>query len=82
MLQYTRTSAEEIQLKKLQELAQEAFVEQLRGQVQASPFRSLLVVVHGFREAYPSALRKTAFLAHVLAINTPVLLFDWPGNQG
>ena len=35
-----------------------------------------------FREAYPSALRKTAFLAHVLDINTPVLVFDWPGDQG
>ncbi|MEA2080175.1 MAG: alpha/beta fold hydrolase, partial [Pseudomonadota bacterium] len=42
----------------------------------------LLVVVHGFRERYPSALRKTAFLGHVLDINAPVLLFDWPGDQG
>jgi esterase/lipase superfamily enzyme len=50
--------------------------------VQKSPHRALLVVVHGFREAYPSALRKTAFLGHVLDINAPVLLFDWPGNQG
>ncbi|MDJ0941860.1 MAG: alpha/beta fold hydrolase [Kiloniellales bacterium] len=59
-----------------------AFVAQLRDQVQASPYRSVLVVVHGFREAFPSALRKTAFLGHVLDINTPVLVFDWPGNQG
>ena len=44
--------------------------------------RSLLVVVHGFREAFDSGLRKTAFLGHVLDINSPVLLFDWPGNQG
>jgi esterase/lipase superfamily enzyme len=41
-----------------------------------------LVVVHGYKEAFPSALRKTAFLSHVLDVNTPVLLFDWPGNQG
>jgi len=38
--------------------------------------------VHGFRERYPSALRKTAFLGHVLDINAPVLVFDWPGDQG
>ena len=44
--------------------------------------RALLVVVHGFRERYPSALRKTAFLGHVLDIYAPVLVFDWPGNQG
>jgi esterase/lipase superfamily enzyme len=42
----------------------------------------LLVVIHGFRERFPSALRKTAFVASVLDINTPVMVFDWPGNQG
>jgi len=73
---------EEIQLERLRTLEREQLVEELRVQVAASPFRSLLLVVHGFREAYPSALRKTAFVAHVLDIDTPVLLFDWPGNQG
>jgi esterase/lipase superfamily enzyme len=71
-----------IQIESLQTLEREALVDQLREQVEASPDRSLLVVVHGFRERYPSALHKTAFLAHVLDINTPVLLFDWPGDQG
>lgn len=51
---------EEIKLKALQELDQSAFVAHLRGLVQESPRRSLWVVVHGFREAFPSALRKTA----------------------
>ena len=73
---------EEIQLNRVQTLEQTAFVEQLRRQVESSTYRSLLIVVHGFREAFSSALRKTAFLAHVLDIDTPVLLFDWPGNQG
>jgi esterase/lipase superfamily enzyme len=73
---------EEIKLERLRALEREQLVAELRAQVEASPFRSLLVVVHGFRESYPSALRKTAFLAHVLDIDTPVLLFDWPGDQG
>jgi len=73
---------EEINLHDIQSLQREALVASLRQQVQASPYKSLLVVVHGFREAFPSALRKTAFLAHVLDINTPVLVFDWPGDQG
>ncbi|MEE9231009.1 MAG: alpha/beta fold hydrolase, partial [Acidobacteriota bacterium] len=73
---------EEIKLKDVQTLDQANFVQQIRKLVQESPLRSLLVVVHGFREAFPSALRKTAFLGHVLDINTPVLLFDWPGDQG
>lgn len=73
---------EEIKLRDVQALEQTAFVEKLRRFVQASPHRSLLVVVHGFREAFVSGLRKTAFLGHVLDINSPVLVFDWPGNQG
>jgi esterase/lipase superfamily enzyme len=73
---------EEIRLESVRSFEREQLVRELRAQVEASPYRSLLIVVHGFREAYPSALRKTAFLAHVLDIDTPVLLFDWPGNQG
>ena len=73
---------EEIRLLDVSTLRREMFVEKLREQVRQSPRRSLLLVVHGFREAFPSALRKTAFLAHVLDINTPVVVFDWPGDQG
>lgn len=73
---------EEIRLLDVKALERRAFVESLREQVAKSPYRSLLLVVHGFREAFPSALRKTAFLAHVLDINTPVVVFDWPGDQG
>jgi esterase/lipase superfamily enzyme len=58
------------------------FDTELRQQVQASPLRSILINVNGFRERFPSALRKTAFLSHVLDINSPVLVFDWPGDQG
>jgi esterase/lipase superfamily enzyme len=73
---------EEIQLHDVQSLSRPAFVGELREQVLASSYGSLLVVVHGYRETFPSALRKTAFLSHVLDIDTPVLLFDWPGDQG
>ncbi len=73
---------EEIQLVDVRPQEKEAFLTRIRQQVQESSYKSLLVVVHGFRESYPSALRKTAFLAHVLDINTPVLVFDWPGDQG
>ncbi len=73
---------EEIQIDQISELDRATFVERVRELVEKSPYRSLLVVVHGFREAFPSALRKTAFLGHVLDINSPMLLFDWPGNQG
>ena len=73
---------EEIRLKAVRPLLLPGFSGELREQVLASAYQSLLVVVHGYRETFPSALRKTAFLAHVLDIDTPVLLFDWPGDQG
>ncbi len=73
---------EEIKLQRVEALERAAFVGQVQQLVRESPYRALLVVVHGFREAFPSALRKTTFLGHVLDINSPVLLFDWPGNQG
>ena len=73
---------EEITLTDVRELERAAFVEQLASYVANSPRKSLLIVVHGFREGFPSALRKTAFLGHVLDIDSPTLVFDWPGNQG
>jgi esterase/lipase superfamily enzyme len=73
---------EEIRLNQVKLLREEAMISELRSQVEASPFRSLLININGFRERFPSALRKTAFLAHVLDIDTPMLVFDWPGDQG
>jgi len=52
---------EEIGLNSVNTIAQADFVEQLRAQVANSPHRALLIVLHGFREGYESALRKTAF---------------------
>jgi esterase/lipase superfamily enzyme len=73
---------EEIRLRDVRALAEAEFIGELREQVHRSPERSLLVNVNGFRERFPSALRKTAFLAHVLDIDSPLLVFDWPGDQG
>jgi esterase/lipase superfamily enzyme len=73
---------EEIQLKQVESLNRVDFIAEVQKQVQASPLRSLLINVNGFREGFPSALRKTAFLGHVLDIDTPALVFDWPGDQG
>jgi esterase/lipase superfamily enzyme len=65
-----------------QELTNEAFQSKLHQAVQASPQKSVLIIVWGFRDWFESAALKTAYTAYGLDINTPVLLFDWPGNQG
>lgn len=63
-------------------LSQDTFRDQLKKAVQESPGKSLLVIVWGFRDWFQSAALKTAYTAYTLDINTPVLLFDWPGNMG
>ena len=73
---------EEIQLDQVKSLQEDAMISEIRSQVEASPGKSLLININGFRERFPSALRKTAFLAHVLDIDTPMMVFDWPGDQG
>jgi len=65
-----------------QELPQTDFKLKLKQAVKASPHQSLLIIIWGFRDWFQSAALKTAYTSYVLDINTPVLLFDWPGNQG
>jgi esterase/lipase superfamily enzyme len=65
-----------------QALAQDEALARLRMAVQGSPRKSLLVIVWGYRDWFRSAALRTAYTAYVLDIDTPVLLFDWPGNQG
>ena len=72
---------EEVAITSQRSLAREELVRQVRDMVEQSPHRSLLLIVHGYRERFVSALRKTAFVSHVLDINTPVMVFDWPGDQ-
>lgn len=73
---------EEIRIENVRPLEQADFVADLRAMVAASPQRALLMMVHGFRTDFDLALRATAFLAHILDVDAPILVFDWPGNQG
>lgn len=73
---------EEIRILDIRRLEPAGMLQELNEVVDRSPGRSMLIVIHGFRERFPSALRKTAFVASVLDIDTPVLVFDWPANQG
>ena len=73
---------EEIKILDVRSLERADFVAQVRAMVADSPHRGLLLLVHGFRTDFDFALRGTAFLANVLDINAPVMVFDWPGNQG
>jgi esterase/lipase superfamily enzyme len=63
-------------------LDSDAFMKQLSEAVKASPHNSLLVVVFGYKDGYEATAIKAAYFAYLLDVNTPVLLFDWPGDQG
>ena len=72
----------ELDVAGIRRVGEDESLARLREAVQASPHKSVLIIVWGFRDWFQSAALKTAYTAYVLDINTPVLLFDWPGNQG
>lgn len=59
-----------------------SFYKKLSESVSNSPNKSVLVIVWGFRDWFESASLKTAYTGYILDINTPIVLFDWPGNMG
>lgn len=58
-----------------------AFINSLSEAVENSPHKSLLVLVYGFKDNFELTATKAAYFAYLLDVDTPVLLFDWPGDQ-
>ena len=70
-----------LQIQDTRELEPDVFTDQLSAAVNASPHKSLLVLVFGFKDGFEATALKAAYFAYLLDVNTPVLLFDWPGDQ-
>lgn len=70
-----------IGLRSATQLDDKAFIRKVSEAVEASPHRSLLIVVFGYMDGYEATAIKAAYFAYLLDVNTPVLLFDWPGDQ-
>ena len=62
-------------------MSDEDFMKQLSDAVEKSPHQSLLVLIYGFKDNFEMTATKAAYFAYLLDVNTPVLLFDWPGDQ-
>jgi esterase/lipase superfamily enzyme len=62
-------------------LDDEIFIKNLSDAVQASPHKSLMVLVFGYKDNFEATAIKASYFTYILDINTPVLLFDWPGDQ-
>jgi esterase/lipase superfamily enzyme len=63
-------------------MAPSPFFAQLRAGMERSPHRSVLILVWGWKERWLTAAAKTAYVSYMLDIGTPVVVFDWPANQG
>ena len=70
-----------IGVQKNQLLEEDIFIKQLDEAVKASPHHSLLVLVFGFKDNFEFTAIKAGYFMYLLDVNTPVLLFDWPGDQ-
>ncbi|MGB2706236.1 MAG: alpha/beta hydrolase [Candidatus Omnitrophota bacterium] len=70
-----------IEMQDVSELGSGDFMQQLGAAVKNSPHNSLLVVAFGYKDDFEITAIKAAYFAYLLDVNTPVLLFDWPGDQ-
>ena len=70
-----------IGVQEVSKLADEAFIKELSDAVAASPHKSLMIAVFGYKDNFETTAIKTSYFTYLLDINTPVLLFDWPGDQ-
>ena len=67
---------------KRQRMEPDSFFAQLRAASDRSPHHSVLIMVWGWKERWPTAAAKSAYVSYLLDIDTPVIVFDWPANQG
>lgn len=72
---------EMIGIESLEKLQEDAFIKELADALKASPHNSLLVIIHGYKDNFEFNAIKSAYFSYLLDINTPVLMFDWPGDQ-
>ncbi|NQT22807.1 MAG: alpha/beta hydrolase [Candidatus Omnitrophica bacterium] len=70
-----------MEVQKIQNMEENVFMKELADAVNASPHNSLMVLVFGYKDSFELTAIKAAYFAYLLDINTPVLLFDWPGDQ-
>jgi esterase/lipase superfamily enzyme len=70
-----------LEVERVNTMREEEFMREIRSQVEASPEKSLLVIVFGYMDDFGSNAIKAGWFAYMLDVDTPVLLFDWPGDQ-
>ncbi len=70
-----------VTIKKIDRLDEALFLKNVSDAVATSPHNSLMVLIFGYEQSFEDSAINAAFFSYLLDINTPVLLFDWPGDQ-
>ncbi len=65
----------------IERLGDDDFIKSISQAVRESPHQSLLVLAYGFKDSFELTAVKAAYFTYLLDVDTPVLLFDWPGDQ-
>jgi len=71
----------EIGLANIEKVDIDVLANNVREAIDKSPHKSLLVLVFGFKDDFHSIAIEAAYYSYMLDVNTPILLFDWPGDQ-
>ena len=71
----------EMGIQSVKPFSEDVLIENLKKAVKTSPHKSIMVLVMGFKDDFSSVAIEAAYSAYMLDVNTPVLLFDWPGDQ-
>lgn len=70
-----------IGIQEVSEFSEEDFMNRLAAEIEDSPQKSLLVIVFGYKDDFDTTAIKAAYFTYLLDADTPILLFDWPGDQ-
>jgi esterase/lipase superfamily enzyme len=71
----------DVGIEKVEKMADEDFIKNLSAAVENSPHKSLLVFVYGYQDNFEMTAIKASYFAYLFDVNTPILLFDWPGDH-
>lgn len=68
-------------VQKVEPLDESVFMKQLAEAVKESPHKSVFINVFGYKDNFEYTAIKASCFAYLIDIDTPVLMFDWPGDQ-
>ncbi len=79
-LEFSQDPAKHVVLMEIDLLPHADFWKQLRGAVEASPEKQLMIFVHGYCATFRDAARRTAQMSYDMNYRGPAMFFSWPAG--